>query len=241
MVAVFHDISDLKRLEKIRKDFVANVSHELKTPVTVIKGYAEALLDGLVAADPERAIAFIEIIRNHIERQAELIGNLLALSELESDEFRLELLPLDLEGAARRAVTLVEPTAIAKNITVRITGFADLPAVLIDPVRIEQVFVNLLDNAIKYTPAGGEVELDAAVTGRGNRLSARQRAGDPSPEPGAGLRAVLPGRRRAQPRRRGPWARTGHRQAPRPAPRRPVWVESTPGKGSAFSFTLKRG
>ncbi len=241
VVAVFHDISDLKRLEKIRKDFVANVSHELKTPVTVIKGYAEALLDGLVISDPERAISFIEIIRNHSERQAELIGNLLTLSELESKEFTLELHPFDLAGAARRAVAFLGSKAAQHEATVRMTGFDGMPPVLIDPGRIEQVFVNLLDNAIKYTPAKGEVELSVVV--EPERVVVTVRDHGPGIPPQSLPRLferfyrVDEGRSREDGGNGLGLAIVKHLVQLHGGS---VWVESTPGQGSAFSFTLKR-
>ncbi len=161
VVAVFHDISDMKRLEKVRKDFVANVSHELRTPVTVIKGYAETLLDGVISQDPTRAIRFVEIIQNHAERLASLIGDLLSLSELESATFSLQLQKISLEGTIRRSCSLLEAKAAAKQITV-IPPTGELPQVLADQGRLEQVLVNLLDNAIKYTPAEGSVSITVA-------------------------------------------------------------------------------
>ena len=242
VVAVFHDISDLKRLEKIRKDFVANVSHELKTPVTVIKGYAEALLDGMVSADPERAVAFVEIIRNHVERQAELIGDLLTLSELESKEFTLDLLPLDLGGAARRAVTLLAPKAGKRGVTVRLSGFEGMPSTLIDLGRIEQVLVNLLDNAIKFSPAGGEVELTVTVEGEQVVVSVRdQGPGIPPQSLGRVFERfyrVDEGRSREAGGSGLGLAIVKHIVQLHGGT---VRVESTPGQGSVFSFTLRRG
>jgi len=242
VVAVFHDISELKRLEKIRKDFVANVSHELKTPVTVIKGYAEALLDGMVISDPQRAVAFVEIIRNHVNRQAELIGNLLTLSELESKEFSLMLHPLDLEGAARRAVTLLAAKAIERGVTVRVSGFDGLPTVLIDPGRIEQVFVNLLDNAITYTPAGGWVDLTAGAEPHEVTVSVRD-TGPGIPPQSLGrvferFYRVDAGRSREEGGNGLGLAIVKHIVQLHGGN---VRVESTPGQGSVFSFTLKRG
>ncbi len=242
VVAVFHDISDLKRLEKIRKDFVANVSHELKTPVTVIKGYAEALLDGLVTSDPERAVAFVEIIRNHVERQAELIGNLLTLSELESKEFSLELHPLELAGSARRAVTILEPKAGERGVTVRLSGLDGLPPVLIDPGRLEQVFVNLLDNAIKYSPAGGEVHLSAEAVGEVVTVFVRD-SGPGIPPQSLGrvferFYRVDEGRSREEGGNGLGLAIVKHIVQLHGGM---VRVESTPGQGSIFSFTLKKG
>ena len=241
VVAVFHDISDLKRLEKIRKDFVANVSHELKTPVTIIKGYAEALLDGLVISDPQRAISFIEIIHNHIERQAELIGNLLTLSELESDQFTLDLLPLDLEGTARRAVTCLGFKAAERGTTVTMTGFAGLPLVLIDPCRIEQVFINLLDNALKYTPTGGQVEISASA--ELDTVFVTVRDNGPGIPPQSLTRVferfyrVDEGRGREEGGNGLGLAIVKHIVQLHGGT---VSVESTPGQGSAFTFSLKR-
>jgi two-component system phosphate regulon sensor histidine kinase PhoR len=157
VVAVFHDISDHKRLEKIRRDFVANVSHELRTPVTIIKGYAETLLSGDLTEDPERAARFIEIIYSHSERLAHLIGDLLTLSEIESGDLGMERHPLALDGIVRRVVALLESKAQQKRIAVTCSVPDQFPQVLGDRGRLEQVVVNLLDNAIKYTPEGGTV------------------------------------------------------------------------------------
>ncbi len=159
VVAVFHDITELKRLENIRKDFVANVSHELRTPVTVIKGYAETLLDGLITEDPVRAYNFISVILNHSERLALIISDLLALSEMESGEFSLHLQPVPLSGVIRHAASLLELKAAEKGITITLPPAGESPVVLADQGRLEQVFINLLDNAVKYTPSAGRVSI----------------------------------------------------------------------------------
>ncbi len=242
VVAVFHDISNLKRLEKIRRDFVANVSHELKTPVTIIKGYAEALLDGLVISDPQRAVSFVEIIRNHIDRQAELIGNLLTLSELESEEFTLELHPFELEGTVRRAVTFLGDKSTERGATISVNGFSGLPPVLIDPSRIEQVFVNLLDNAIKYTPAGGTVEVSAVTEAEWVKVTVRDKG--PGIPPQSLTRVferfyrVDEGRSREDGGNGLGLAIVKHLVHLHGGT---ITVESTPGHGSAFIFSLKRG
>jgi two-component system phosphate regulon sensor histidine kinase PhoR len=160
IVAVFHDISDLKRVENMRRDFVANVSHELRTPVTIIKGYAETLLDGALESDPDRAVRFVEIIASHSERLTNLINDILTLSSLETKEALLELNPIDVSGTLSKACTLLHGRADHKKITIinEAVGGA-LPRVMADQGRIEQVMVNLLENAIKYTPDGGTVRL----------------------------------------------------------------------------------
>ena len=165
VVAVFHDITDIRRLEKIRRDFVANVSHELRTPVTVIKGYAEALLSGALGSDPAQAARFVGIIHNHSERLASLIGDLLTLSQLEAGNLSLEMRGVTLTDAASHVTSLLEEKAKKSHITIDSTGLANAPMVLADPGRLEQVLVNLLDNAIKYTPAGGSVTLNADADG----------------------------------------------------------------------------
>ncbi|GFE62509.1 ATP-binding protein [Geobacter sp. AOG2] len=159
VVAVFHDISDMKHVENIRRDFVANVSHELRTPVSVIKGYAETLLDGALQSDADRAVRFVEIILSHSERLTALINDILTLSTLESRDMLLDLHPLDISGTMRKTYMLLEENAHKKEIRMQMDIPAGLPRVMADQGRVEQVIVNLLDNAIKYTPSQGMVTL----------------------------------------------------------------------------------
>ncbi|HEY5522934.1 MAG TPA: ATP-binding protein [Desulfuromonadaceae bacterium] len=159
-VAVFHDISDLKKAENMRRDFVANVSHELRTPVTIIKGYAETLLDGALESDLSSSKRFVEIIHNHSGRLTNLINDILTLSSLESKEALIELNPLDISGTIGKACMLLQERAAQKNITiVNETVGGTLPRILADQGRLEQVVVNLLENALKYTLEGGTVRL----------------------------------------------------------------------------------
>jgi two-component system phosphate regulon sensor histidine kinase PhoR len=160
IVAVFHDISDLKKAENMRRDFVANVSHELRTPVTIIKGYAETLLDGTLETDPLHARRFVEIISSHSERLTNLINDILTLSSLETNEALLELNPLDVSATIAKGCTLLQERAVQKNITILNDSISDtLSRVMADQGRLEQVIVNLLENAIKYTSDGGTVRL----------------------------------------------------------------------------------
>ncbi len=164
VVAVFHDISALKRLERIRKDFVANVSHELRTPVTVIKGYTETLQKNGIGTAPETVERFLAVIHTHADRLANLIGDLLTLSELESAGYTLTLHPVALPEVVATARMLLEQKAAEKEITINPGRLSGLK-VLADVGRLEQVLVNLLDNAVKYTPSGGTIDLLARETG----------------------------------------------------------------------------
>jgi two-component system phosphate regulon sensor histidine kinase PhoR len=171
-VAVFHDISDLKKAENMRRDFVANVSHELRTPVTIIKGYAETLLDGALESDPTRAIRFVEIISSHSDRLANLVNDILTLSSLETKEALLELNPIDVSGTIAKACMLLQERAVQKNISIINESVGGvLPRVMADQGRLEQVVVNLLENAIKYTPDGGTIRLFTEDSGEFVRVS----------------------------------------------------------------------
>jgi two-component system phosphate regulon sensor histidine kinase PhoR len=152
VVAVFHDVTDLKRLENIRRDFVANVSHELRTPVTVIKGYAETLLDDLIAKHPEKAADFVKIILSHSERLTSLLNDLLSLSEMESPDYSFQMNPVPLESTLRKVCTLLQSKADAKSIILNRSDLKTVSHVMADQGRLEQVLVNLIDNAVKYSP-----------------------------------------------------------------------------------------
>jgi len=165
VVAVFHDISEIRHLEKMRRDFVANVSHELRTPVTVIKGYAETLLSGALESSPEQAARFVAIIYAHADRLGSLIADLLTLSQLESGTLVMEQKSIGLHGIAQQVCSLLEQKAEERGVSIDIEGLSGAPEVLADPGRLEQVLLNLVDNAIKYTPSGGSVTLAATAEG----------------------------------------------------------------------------
>ncbi len=155
--AVFNDVTELRRLEKVRKDFVANVSHELRTPITAIRGYSETLQSGALK-DAEVAPKMVEIIHRQSERLSELVEDLLELSRLESREVKLKIANVPLAVAASRAAETVKPKAAGKNIHLELQVPPELVASG-DERAVEQVLLNLLDNAVKYTPAGGRVDV----------------------------------------------------------------------------------
>jgi two-component system, OmpR family, phosphate regulon sensor histidine kinase PhoR len=161
-IFVFHDISELKKLEVTRRDFVANVSHELRTPLTAIRGYAETLQSGAVN-NPELAAKFLGVIERHSERLGRLIDDLLTLSDLELGRTELQRTPMQLAPAVDAAIDVLHEKALRGQVEIRCDLAADLPALYADPDRVEQVLVNLIDNAVKYTPPGGRVTVGARV------------------------------------------------------------------------------
>lgn len=168
-VAVLYDITRLRELERMRRDFVANVSHELRTPLTAIKGYAEVLSDSALD-DRETARRFTGIIENHADRLTRLLGDLLDLSRLESDQLEVELAPCELKPLVDTSVGSVSQAAAQKQIAIH----CDIPPsvkVVCDPKLIEQALINLLDNAVKYTPAGGKVRVGTRPVEDTDRLA----------------------------------------------------------------------
>jgi two-component system phosphate regulon sensor histidine kinase PhoR len=158
-IAVFHDISRLKELEKVRQDFVANVSHELRTPLTTIKGYAETLLDGALKEDV--AFRFTQIIKKHVDRLTKIVEDLLMLSRIESREFHLNQEALPLQDLINDALDYVREAAEKKKISIDRSEPFPLLNIAVDRNYIEQVLINLIDNAIKYTPDGGRIVISA--------------------------------------------------------------------------------
>lgn len=159
-LALLRDVTDARMAEATRRDFVANASHELRTPVSAIAGAAETLLAGAMD-DPAQARNFVEMIARNAERLARLTNDLLDLSRIESRQWPVKLEPVPVEVMARRAVEVCSELARRKRIELRV----DVPegtAVLGDARALEQVLVNLLDNAVKYTPEGGKATVWAS-------------------------------------------------------------------------------
>jgi two-component system phosphate regulon sensor histidine kinase PhoR len=158
-VVVLHDMTWVRHLEDVRRDFVANVSHELKTPVTSIQGFVEALLEGGIE-DPEKVKRFLKIIAKHSERLNAIIEDLLSLSRLEEDKQRRQM-SFDvspLKPVLVSAIELSDVKAQEKGMTVELMCDDDLQA-KINPALLEQAIINLVDNAIKYSPASGKVKI----------------------------------------------------------------------------------
>jgi len=164
-VLVLHDITELRRLERVRRDFVANVSHEFKTPLTAIQGFAETLLSGALEDTANRR-RFVEIIREHARRLAALTDDLLKLSRIEAGRLELEFRPISVQALVDGCVETTRLQAEAKGIRIHIDLQERLPAVRGDGAQLAEVLQNLLDNAVQYTPAGGKIEVKARANGR---------------------------------------------------------------------------
>ena len=162
IVVLLHDITRLKQLENLRKEFVANVSHELRTPLSIIKGYIETLLDPQ-PPDPETARQFLQTIQRHSQRLETLIGDLLTVSAMESQQARLQLESLSLRDVAATAADEIVQRAREKNTAIAIEIPPDLPRMRADAQRLHQVFFNLLDNAVKYGQPEGRISVSAKL------------------------------------------------------------------------------
>ena len=171
-ILVFHDVTELKRLETVRSDFVANVSHELRTPVTAIRGYAETLLHS-PPSDPKDAEHFLGIIHRHSERLGRLIDDLLTLSDLESGQIRLEMGKLPAADLIGRVSEIFQDQAAKKNVALWQSVDAHLPLIIGDADRLQQLLINLIDNALKYTPSGGRIEVAARLVSSNNHQPPR--------------------------------------------------------------------
>jgi two-component system phosphate regulon sensor histidine kinase PhoR len=160
VVLVLHDISDLRKLERMRRDFVANVSHEFKTPLTAIQGFAETLLEGALE-DKQNSRRFLEIIRDHAVRLGRVTSDLLRLSLIEAGRLELDKRPLVVEDLITACIETVRLKAERKQITLSAECESGVGPIQADASRLREALLNLLDNALQYTPAGGRISVRA--------------------------------------------------------------------------------
>ena len=153
-VVILHDITVLKKLEQARKDFVANISHEIRTPITAIKGFAETLLEGALQ-DTEHAEKFLKIIKSNSERINSLVDDLMTISKIELGVARIEKTPVDIADAIEHVLTLLRSKAAEKNLYLKTDLPAETMKISADRDKLIQVLANLVDNSLKFTEKGG--------------------------------------------------------------------------------------
>ncbi|MBN1812385.1 MAG: HAMP domain-containing protein [Anaerolineae bacterium] len=234
-VAVGHDVTAYRQLDRLRTNFVSDVSHELRTPLTAIKGFIETLQDG-AADDPAVRDRFLNTIALETERLTRLTNDLLLLTRADAGRLDLHLASIDLGDCAQRAVAQLAGHAREKRIVVEIESPDGPASAQADADRIHQVLVNLLDNAIKFTPPGGRVTVsvgdrEVTVVDTG--------PGIPADEiPHIFERFYRGDRSRARLGPDGSGLGLAIAKAIVEAHGGQIWVTSEPGKGAAFRFTL---
>ncbi len=238
VLVVLFDVTEVRRLEIVRKDFVANVSHELRTPIAAVMSAAETLRTA-ARADPAAAGAFVEIIERNARRLGDLVQDLLDLSRIESKQFRLAADTFDLAGVVTRTLEFYEERALQKRMRMTAALPAVLPAVRGDATALERVLSNLIDNAVKYCPEGASIVVAAEDLGGKLRVTVT--------DDGLGIEArhlprlferfyrCDPGRSRAMGGTGLGLSIVKHLVE---AMGGTVQVESTPGQGARFSFTI---
>jgi two-component system, OmpR family, phosphate regulon sensor histidine kinase PhoR len=170
-VLLLEDVTAMRRLETVRRDFVANVSHELRTPVAVIRANAETLKAG-AKDDPAIAGKLIDGLHRNAERLARILADLLDLSRLDAGQYRLELSPVPVAPVIEQALSAVELQAAQRKVTVTV-AIPDALAVRADPKALDHILVNLLDNGVKYGRPDGNVWVEARPAGTDVRIEVR--------------------------------------------------------------------
>lgn len=160
MIIVFQDITKQQKLENMRKEFVANVSHELKTPITTIKSYTETLMDGAIE-DKDISMNFLSVINSECDRMARIVRDLLQLSDLDYKQTKWNKKPIDIKQLLREIYLKIKISAEEKNQKIDLKIEENIGKVVADKDGIEQVILNIITNAIKYTPDGGNIEIIA--------------------------------------------------------------------------------
>ncbi|MGH9824964.1 MAG: sensor histidine kinase, partial [Blastocatellia bacterium] len=161
-VGVFYDITELERLEKVRREFFANLAHELRTPLTAILAFSETLLHGAID-DRENNLRFIEKVHKHAVRMSLLISDISDLSAIESGEVRLSIGSVTLIDSITEIVGLVEPSAVRRGVRIE-KRVPETLSVQADAKRLGQILHNLIDNAVKFNHDGGRVTISARTS-----------------------------------------------------------------------------
>lgn len=235
-VIVIRDLSEIKRLERVRRDFVANVSHELRTPLASLKLLAETLKGG-ASDDPAVAADFLGRIEVETDKLTQMVRELGELSRIESGEAALQKKSLDIGPFIERVVERLRPQADRAKLALVVEAAPNLKSVPADADRIEQVLVNLIHNAIKFTPPDGKIVVTAAATSKGVEISVKDTGVGISPDD---LPRIFERFYKADKARSGGGTGLGLAIAKHivQAHGGDLRAESAPGEGAKFTFTL---
>ena len=235
-LVLLQDLSHLYRLEAVRRDFVSNISHELRTPLASIKALVDTLRDGAIS-DPPAADHFLGRMEIEVDSMTQMVQELLELSRIESGQAPLRLFPCGLGVLIEPAVERLRPQAARAGVLLTVVLPDDLPQVMVDADRIRQVVINLVHNAIKFTPPGGYVTVTARAVHDGVVVSVADTGiGIPADD----LPRIFERFYKADRARSGGGTGLGLAIAKHTvqAHNGRLWVESVESKGSTFSFTL---
>jgi signal transduction histidine kinase len=162
----YHDLSWEKTIDQMKSDFISIASHELRTPMTSIKGAIDLILGGCTGGASKETVDLLEVAQSACDRMIRLINDLLDLSKIEAGQIGLKLAPLDLRGVAERSLRALRPLAAVDHINLQLIAPEQCPLIRADADRIEQVVTNLVSNAIKFSPANAEVTVELSVDER---------------------------------------------------------------------------
>jgi len=236
-LTILQDLTRVRRLETVRRDFVSNVSHELRTPLASLKALVETLRDGALE-DPKAAARFLNSMETEVDALTQMVQELLDLSRVESGQVPLNLVPADVHELLLQPAERLRPQAERAGLALVVELPQDLPRVLADVERMQQVVINLLHNAIKFTPPGGRVTLSAEVAGDEVVVSVRDTGVGISAED---LPRIFERFYKADRARSGGGTGLGLAIAKHivQAHGGRIWAESVEGRGSTFRFTLR--
>ncbi|HEX2996428.1 MAG TPA: ATP-binding protein [Anaerolineales bacterium] len=232
------DLTRLRRLETVRRDFVSNLSHELRTPLASLKALAETLQEGALD-DPPAARRFVDQIQIEVDALTQMVNELLELSKIESGRFALDRSPASAVDLLQSAARRMQVQAERANIRLHVECEGGLPKVQVDSQRLEQVLVNLIHNAVKFTPRGGDVVLFAAPADGEVQFGVRDTGiGIPADE----VSRIFERFYRVDKSRTGSGTGLGLSIAKHivEAHGGKIWADSVEGQGSTFYFTIPR-
>jgi signal transduction histidine kinase len=239
IIANVRDITRFREADEVKSTFISVISHELKTPVALIKGYADTLRREDACWDPETTQESLTVIVEEADRLNQLIDNLLDASRLQAGALPLEMDQVALDALAERAARRFQVQTQAHTITARFPR--DFPVVEGDPGRLEQVLNNLVSNAIKYSPGGGDIEIGGRVLPEGVVVTVSdQGVGIPIEEHSRVFERFYRGARERHQRTPGAGLGLYLVKAIVEAHGGRVWVESDPEEGTVFSFSIPR-